>query len=832
MADSGAGAPSHRAGPSLNGCRWLPPLVIALAVLGCFHRLIAQPDGLLVDADRPGIDLLLPGQTPTPGNDLTRLFLPHHLKIGRAWRESGSLPTWDPSGFGGRPLVGNPQAGLFYPPVWLIWYLGVPAALGWLTVGHLVFAGFGAYRLALRLGVGRFAATLAGVSFAASPYLLAQVWEGHYPHIWAASWFPWVGLAATRLCSNENNAVVSLALATALCALAGHPQEPFYLALALGLVALIDSIAAGRSGRWQAGLFRGTRWLGAGVLTLALVSVEWIPDLLTAEWTLRGEATSVRAAGRYHLDLLNVFQLFTPFALGGPADYFGSTNYWETVFSFGLVTLGLACWAVIRENQQRPVRALVALVGLAVVFSFGRGLGLFSLAYWCVPGISAFRVPARMLFLAQLGISLLAALGLDALARDARGPARIPVRRGLLRARLLLVPLVAFPGLALASAMDDWFGTLGDPWLRALASIGRDPVLWFILPSGLLVGALWCWSTTSGRQVVWALGGLAIVELVLHGGRLLVASPPSRWLGADPVASILDREDPGRVFRVRALDSLWTDLDAAIAGREKTNINDMFQLHHAARIYEVLYPMFDPNSRVADSGSLADDVRRVARRGRPDPRVLRPEQIRIALNLFSVGFVVSERPLDVPQFDLIEKLSTRTKRTAWIYRNREALPRVWIASERQSPGNEDQIRERLCAIDPRRTVLIDGGREVSEGTAPREVEWRRPAADLLEIERLGSGSAPAWVVVSEAWMPGWIATSEDGVRPLLRGNGWQQVVPLSPGGRDRWRMTYRPPGFRIGATLSLGTLALLILWWCWFKVWGRASAVPSVVRST
>ena len=40
---------------------------------------------------------------------------------------SATCRQWDDRGFGGRPLVGNPQAGMFYPPVWLVWWSGAPA---------------------------------------------------------------------------------------------------------------------------------------------------------------------------------------------------------------------------------------------------------------------------------------------------------------------------------------------------------------------------------------------------------------------------------------------------------------------------------------------------------------------------------------------------------------------------------------------------------------------------------------------------------------------------------------------------------------------------------
>src|SRR5947209_3169182 len=132
----------------LNRFRGLRVLVVLLAVVGtCFARLVLAPGSLLVDGERAAADELLKCAEPVPGNDLTRWLMPHHVRISQEVAARGRFAAWDPSGFGGRPRVGNPQAGVWYPPVWLVWWSGWPAALGWLTVAHLVWGGLGTYRL-------------------------------------------------------------------------------------------------------------------------------------------------------------------------------------------------------------------------------------------------------------------------------------------------------------------------------------------------------------------------------------------------------------------------------------------------------------------------------------------------------------------------------------------------------------------------------------------------------------------------------------------------------------------------------------------------------------
>ena len=69
----------------------------------------------------------------------------------------------------------------------------------------------------------------------ASPYVLAQTFEGHYPHVWAACWYPWAFEAAIRLRRGDRFGVPALAAILAATFLTGHPQEGYYLLIALGV---------------------------------------------------------------------------------------------------------------------------------------------------------------------------------------------------------------------------------------------------------------------------------------------------------------------------------------------------------------------------------------------------------------------------------------------------------------------------------------------------------------------------------------------------------------------------------------------------------------------
>lgn len=392
--------------------RWLGPALIAAAVLIAYGRLAVRPDALIVDLDRPMADNATPAVVPrVVGNDLTRLYLPAHRRIAATIRREGRLPTWDPTGFGGRPIPANPQSGLWYPPAWVIWAVDAPAVWSWATLAHLAWAGWGARRLARTVGVGEAGATFAGTVFALSPYMTAQVQAGHVPHVWAASWTGWAMAALVQGLRGRESAWRQLAALLALAALAGHPQEAYLLALA---VASWGCVAAARRPRQLARL--GGALAGAA----ALSAVGWVPALMMLGESRTAGGVPEAAGEPYAIGASNLIQLAWPLALGGAAEYRGRGNYAETQLGPGVMVVGLAALAIV--TRRRRAWPWVVLVVACWLIAAGRPLGAYTALRAVVPGFDQMRVPARTLFLAGLGWAVLGGMGVERL--------RWSVRRG------------------------------------------------------------------------------------------------------------------------------------------------------------------------------------------------------------------------------------------------------------------------------------------------------------------------------------------------------------------------------------------------------------------
>lgn len=740
---------------------WLLPPLMALVP---FARLVADPSALVVDGQRSSVDRALPRDAEAVGNDLTRLFLPHHARVAAAVAKTGRVPGWDPAGFGGRPLVGNPQAGLWYPPVWLAWRWWSPSALGWLTIAHLMFGGVGIDVLCRSSRMRPFASAVAGALWCTSPYVLAQAYEGHYPHIWSASFSPWAIWAAMGWRDRKPRGLL-LPPIVAMSFLTGHAQEAYYLGLGLAIWLCVDLAS-----RWRRSLpvlsARRTASLAVlAVISLGLVAIEVLPDAFARPFVARRLPPTASDAGKYHVGLANLAQLASPRALGGPADYVGPQNYWESLLSIGWTALVLAAWGVAKSGRRRLVGGWLMVAVATTLFAFGRGFGVFDFSFALVPGMGLFRVPSRVLFLTTLATSVLAGLGVEAVSSRLSG-----TTRGT-RAYALATLAMLIAGLAT--------GTLG--------RVVCDPrFLLAYLGSGVSIFLVARYPRRRGTIAI-SLGLLAISETVLYGVALIHIAPPSRFLGPDPVGRAITSHRPDVPFRIRARDAFYGDARAFAIGLEKTNLNDSFQIGFAADLYERLYPMF----------------------GEPTPprfpRRFRPDLQADILDRMNVRFLVSDR--DDARFGWPVVASGGWREATFTIReNPDPLPRAYVVPRAVVLGDGPGVPDVFLDHPARECVILTQD-------VPHLPEARQPftpaeyvSTDPDRVEVRVVTTKPGFLVVADTWVPGWSADLDGESVTVYRGNRAQRVVVLSSPGSHRVVMTYTPPGLKLGRILTLSAM--------------------------
>jgi hypothetical protein len=854
----------------------LPAVTLVALAAACFARLASDPTGLIVDGSRPSVDYANRGDPRPIGNDLVYLFLPHHESIARRIAQFGHWPVWDARGFGGRPLAGNPQAGMAYPPTWLAWWLRTPAILGWLTVAHLLWGGMGAYVLVRCMGSGRWAATVAAGVYQASPYLMAHTFEGHYPHVWAASWYPWAFWAYRQHRDGRSRGLLIVPILAATY-LTGHPQEWLMLVIALTACSIrgpwsVLSVVRGpwsvvRCGatapralagppRWprfppaspairvseQRTTDNGPRtngprtngprtngprtngprtiagWLGVLVLSVGIAGVDAAPQYLVRPWLRRDHSPGLDFGipHRYHLGGLNAFQLLGPTALGGPSDYFGDDNYWESVFSIGLIPLVLAVLAVMRHPDRRLVRGWLVLTALAVAFACGRALGFYPLCYATLPGIGLIRVPARSLFLANLGGAVLAGLGIQTL--QMRMASHAAWRRSAWRlgsAGIVVIGVLVLvqrgrttgPDHPPAKAMGAVSAPLAPPGsgraARAASRVLGDKRFWSAIGGMMVLIGVGCGPIGARRRrgIVGLVGLFALGELGWYGYALIQVAPAERFVGPDPVSAALpaNRRPP---VRIKARDAFYGDLPASLSGIEKTNVNDAFQLDRAAALYETLYPVASRARPMAErllNASAKDAWQRIRQ---------------AVFDRMSVEFLVSDREETDPPWPVAVEGMWDGSRFV-IQRNASAMPRAYVVPRATVlPDHRDVVLSALAGLDPRQSVVMTAdplaGLRPGTRQAFAAAEWTSTDPDRPAL--LVTTQAPGLLVVADSWMPGWTATMNGRPARVLRGNYAQRVIPIPEPGRHVIVMEYHPPGLVLGCVLSVGSvLAWVVL---------------------
>jgi hypothetical protein len=138
-----------------------------------------------------------------------------------------------------------------------------------------------------------------------------------------------------------------------------------------------------------------------------------------------------------------------------------------------------------------------------------------------------------------------------------------------------------------------------------------------------------------------------------------------------------------------------------------------------------------------------------------------------------------------------------------VHRVLHALPRAYGVPRVEAPGNEEAVLAALVANDFRPDLVAYAGDPAAAGSYPGsaalQLEWIEDGDDAIELAT--TSPAPSFVVVADAWFPGWRAQIDGARAPLYRLDTMLRGVPV-PAGAHRLRMTYEPAGRLAAATTS------------------------------
>ncbi len=788
--------------------------------------------------------------------DVLQQYYPWRKFYAETLRQ-GELPLWNPYMFCGSSFVGNGMSAIFYPLNLLFVVLPVEVAFGWVAWLHLVLIGVFLFGF-LRCFVAPIPALAGAVAFQFCGFFVA--WLAYLPLLTTATWLPaalWAYEATTNSGRFERLPAVLLpSFCLGMALLAGHPQIGFYVLWAFCVYWLLRTL-------WFV-VWRNTRWreaFGVGGLSLvggiAFGAPQLLPLIEMAQISFRSGVETKAAAVANRLPIDQFARLFVPAFFG---DWRSGTHFlWDfarfnfvertgypgvVAFLLGMVGLIAGPFALLaakkqvteREQQGTSLAPSIktadpeGLPWLSLVGAVFAVVGILAASVPTVhrfmalglPGTQAFVGISRALFLFDLGVALLGAVGLEALMQRQ------------LNQRLMLVSVGAglvFMAACVSHSVNAHAATALHPLLRdftlqqiyrwlALLTVGvlaifvavrlpsLNPLATAILP--LIVATdmlLFAWDqhpSADRRMVFFETPSLRWLQQNLGSQRLVTVGTDAlrHWTPPNTLMVYRLRDAQGS-------DSLMT-----------------------MRIFRLLQT-WDRNSPLH---------RAFAVRNFDSP----------LLDLMAVRYIVAAEPLSAN-----ERKGLRLVHDGdlWVYENEGTLPRLFLASEvRWAQTPQEALRFlRSPQFDPRQTVVLEQPFwQPSTDWEGYLAFWKRerqkalPSALPSPLEPAISGEGwqeginhlravvqvprPSALVVADGAYPGWQAFVKSRTEAI---GGWEPLpvfvanyafrAVLLTSGEKEVAWVYYPSSVAVGLFLSLSVVSIWVALWSyrWVqRLWG------------
>lgn len=787
--------------------------LLALLTGGFFWRVLTESSDVV--------------RMPAGGGDLAAFYFPGYAFAAQQIQQ-GSLPLWNPHVFAGMPFAADVQMGLFYPLNWLLFlfYKVEYEQLEWLLIAHYWLAATFTYLFLRDIGIGRLGSLAGAVTFAFCGFMTAHL--GHMPMVLVATWLPLMLLLLRRALVTKGHMgwVWSIAAGTtmAVALVAGHVQIFSYEMMAAGLLWLYLFVSAGdyRSVRdalpW---VLKGGLALG---LALGIAAVQLLPALELSTQSVRS-AVSYEEASQYPAQPVSLLNLFLPRVYGtNPTTYaFGPWQNTENWGYLGVVTMALTA-AGLTLRRARMVGFFALLVVLALLLMVGDLSIVGAWVYKFLPGFSKLRDAGRALILLGFGFSGLAAYGLDSLI--AAFKSTDTQRR---KAMWWLVGVGAALIVVVAGIMPVFYRDL----LVNQYTPGRLPsaindlgmlAIWI----ALLVGAGWGAYTRRIKPAI--AGSLMLLALVLD-----IFSPNS--LFNPTTQNILSGYQYFDVTNVITKQTRNPATGIKQRVDSDTNVQNSWQPSAA------LLASAHNDDSLYDTGGAYNPLKLdrydylwSEAKSHPDSSLY--DLVGASLQITSPTASMVTAHVGQPKWELFEKHGSLD-----IYRNKNAMPRVFLVHEARIEKAREDTSVVLWRqdIDPRHTVILQTGEPVKSkapGTAEAQPEGKATGEKVSvtrytpnAVDMTVTATEPGWVVLTDAWYPGWQATVNGKVAAVEPADYAFRAVRVDKG-PNNITMQFRPQSWQSGRVISLASIAATTLALLALLVLPHRRRVVSVTRKS
>jgi hypothetical protein len=460
----------------------------------------------------------------------------------------------------------------------------------------------------------------------------------------------------------------------------------------------------------------------------------------------------------------------------------------------GAAAVVLACVGATRREE--PGRGIARVLGLAALAGMALSLGthfgpLHALLSALVPLWSSFRLAVNHLVVAQLAVALLSARGLDAALRAAGPDARAP----RLRPRLATPERVLLAVAAAMFAGAAWLASPAGSGLYQAAAAAARPAL-----AGAAAAAV---ATRASGDLLLRGAVLGAIALALAASRRTAwARVPALVAAFALAAADLASVDVGFLRRASGTTASFAHPPPpAIA---TAGARDPLQ-----RVLAVRRDLFWGNDWIRWRARSITGYHPAVPQAWADLYGARLMGLPPVLRALGVGYISGQAVMpDTASFEPWPGAPANDP----VWRVRGALPRAYAARTVEALPDQRAVLGALAspAFDPARLCVTTDLAAAGDypGSPGCSLRWLRDEPEDLALEVSAAGRA--FVVVADAWFPGWTASVDGRPVALHAVNRMLRGVAV-PSGRHRLAMRYVPEGWAAGVTLTRSAFALWLV---------------------
>ncbi len=699
---------------------------------------------------------------------------PNPWLVSYPWRHflrecffSGEFPLWNPYNALGEPFLANYQSGVFSFLRYPFYFLPFSIVIVPYLLLRLVFAGFGGWLFARKIGLKSAPSFIVAVGFMLSGYLVQYL---NNQHLVIDLLIPWSLLVCERVLERATlKNFLLLILVFVLIILGGQPGASICTLGFAGAYFLFRS--------WSKNQLKAV-WIFIFGLFVAFnfCWVQLLPFLeaLPHSWTYHPAGWA-----QAHLEIRTLASLLSPFIFG-PADQLPFPIQ-KTFPWLGTIIFMLFCFQISRLKKSCAISCFFAIflvLCLGIVYALP-GFKLF-LAFSGLNRLSWFKYLQPIITFSAV---MLAGFGLENL-------------RGTEKARLagawLIVILLTISGWIYAlrfSQIKGW-ATLGVMICFIISTVGLlsfyflkerafVPLVFLIILEPVLghhfTDRAWFWVNLEKADLS------LFSKLSQRAGHNRLAGEPKVWIANQGL--LLPFYD--LAINDALIPKRYVDLIYLLNGySHKDELYQDFFAFHSLRLKE--RALENPLSRI--------------------------------LNL---KYFVKKSPPENKDFIILSHSNRKNPKFThtslygdplFVLEIKDHLPRIFFPERLVWARSLEESFERILQIEDYKKEAV-----VESKKKPKFVSFHLSASEILELKILRQkialtyrASSTGFAVFIEQYFPGWKAFLDGKEIRIYLTDYLLQGVFL-PKGKHRLEMIYKPSGFRIGWWAFLASLLVIIL---------------------